>query len=147
VGISVGGGHCGRKQGTRAAQGRPAEHERHALPNDGRKITVETRNGGSQPPGGCAHTRPRRCRSTGCWHPRPPMARDGALSKWGVGSCSPAAWSAREIELQALHTVCRSFPKISSALNAKVCGGSTPFRPNPFSTPASQSNHPRNNKC
>jgi hypothetical protein len=45
-----------------------------------------------------------------------------------------AAWSAREIELQALatlaalaqilHTVCRSFPKISSALSAKVCGGS-----------------------
>ena len=26
--------------------------------NDGRKITVETRNGGSQPPGGCVHTRP-----------------------------------------------------------------------------------------
>jgi hypothetical protein len=26
--------------------------------------------------------------------------------------------------LQALHTVCRSFPKISSALSAKVCGGS-----------------------
>ena len=40
-----------------------------------------------------------------------------------------AAWSAREIELQALatlatlaqlHTVCRSFPKISSVLSTKV---------------------------
>src|SRR5499427_4924408 len=38
-----------------------------------------------------------------------------------------------QIELQALatssarpvlHTICRSFPKISSALSAKVCGGS-----------------------
>jgi hypothetical protein len=33
------------------------------------------------------------------------MARDGGLSKWRVGSRSPAAWSAREIELQALATL------------------------------------------
>jgi hypothetical protein len=33
------------------------------------------------------------------------MARDGGLSKWGVGSCSPAVWSARKIELQALATL------------------------------------------
>jgi hypothetical protein len=33
------------------------------------------------------------------------MARDGGLSKWGVGSRSPAAWSASEIELQALATL------------------------------------------
>jgi hypothetical protein len=55
------------------------------------------------------------------------MARDGGLSKWGVGSRSPAAWSAPEIELQALatlaalaqiSTVCRSFRKISSAREA-----------------------------
>ena len=69
------------------------------------------------------------------------MARDGAVAMLGVGSrarrdsiAAYAAWSAREIELQALatawsarpdlHTVCRSFPKISSALSAKVCGGS-----------------------
>jgi hypothetical protein len=32
------------------------------------------------------------------------IARDEGLSKWGVGSCSPAAWSAREIE-QALATL------------------------------------------
>ena len=68
------------------------------------------------------------------------MARDGGLGHVWVGAARPgmfaayAAWSAREIELQALatlaalaqilHTVCRSFPKISSALSAKVCGGS-----------------------
>ena len=33
------------------------------------------------------------------------MARDGGLSKLGVGSRSPAAWSARETELQALATL------------------------------------------
>jgi hypothetical protein len=33
------------------------------------------------------------------------MARDGGLSKLGVGSRSPPAWSAREIELQALATL------------------------------------------
>ena len=33
------------------------------------------------------------------------MARDGGLSKLGVGSRSPAAWSARQIELQALATL------------------------------------------
>ena len=33
------------------------------------------------------------------------MARDGGLSRLGVGSRSPAAWSAREIELQALATL------------------------------------------
>ena len=33
------------------------------------------------------------------------MARDGGLSKLGVGSRSPTAWSAREIELQALATL------------------------------------------
>jgi hypothetical protein len=83
------------------------------------------------------------------------MARDGGLSKLGVGSRSPTAWSAHEIELQALVALTPSaahflkshqllvqkfaadrnrqrsslsmaerFPKISSALSAKVCGGS-----------------------
>src|SRR5205814_4097160 len=33
------------------------------------------------------------------------MARDGSLSKWGVGSRSSAARSVREIELQALATL------------------------------------------
>jgi len=35
----------------------------------------------------------------------PIVARGGGLSMWGVGSRSPAAWSAREIELQALATL------------------------------------------
>jgi hypothetical protein len=102
------------------------------------------------------------------------MARDGGLGHVRAGGRAArayAAWSAREIELQALatlaalaqistpsaahflkshqllvqkfaadrdrqrssfkpfrmsdlHTVCRSFPKISSALSTKVCGGS-----------------------
>jgi len=104
-----------------------------------------------------------------------PMARDGGLGHvWEGVACPGAAWSAREIESQALatlaalaqistpsaahfikshqllvqkfaadrdrqrssfkpfrgsarpdlHTVCRSFHKISSALSTKVCGGS-----------------------
>ena len=65
------------------------------------------------------------------------MARDGGpwACRGGGRAARPgmfaayAAWSAREIELQVLatlaalaqdlHTVCRSFPKISSALSAK----------------------------
>jgi hypothetical protein len=58
-----------------------------------------------------------------------------------------AAWPAREIESQALtgagyacsarpdlDTVCRSFPKISSVLSAKVCGGSKKSRVLPETT-------------
>ena len=70
------------------------------------------------------------------------MPRDGRLSKLGGRVAQPCsvvrtrdrvagaryACSARP----DLHTVCRSFPKISSALSAKVCGGSRsakrPFR-------------------
>jgi hypothetical protein len=33
------------------------------------------------------------------------MAREGVCPSWGVGSRSPAAWSAREIESQALATL------------------------------------------
>jgi hypothetical protein len=73
------------------------------------------------------------------------MAREGALGMYGWGSRGPTrhvcsicsvvrtrdrvagagyACSARP----DLHTVCRSFPKISSALSAKVCGGSRPAK-------------------
>jgi hypothetical protein len=67
------------------------------------------------------------------WTPQlNPVPFDRARRGLGHVGGAPAAWSAREIELQALaklcsarpDTVCRSFPKISSALSAKVCGGS-----------------------
>ena len=58
-----------------------------------------------------------------------PMARDGGLGHvWEGVACPGAAWSAGAgyacSARPDLHTVCRSFHKISSALSAKVRGGS-----------------------
>src|SRR6516164_9634191 len=41
------------------------------------------------------------------------MARDGRLSKLGVGSRSPAAWSAREIEFAGAGYACSALAQIS----------------------------------
>jgi hypothetical protein len=75
------------------------------------------------------------------------MARDGGLGHVRVGAAGPGMFAAcgvvrtRDRVAGAgyacsarpdLHTVCRSFPKISSALSAKVCGGS---RSKPHSRP------------
>src|SRR5437870_3779146 len=46
------------------------------------------------------------------------MARDGGLSKLGVGSRSPTAWSAREIELQALATLAALTPSAAHFLKS-----------------------------
>jgi len=46
------------------------------------------------------------------------MARDGGLSKRGVGSRSSAAWSAREIELQALALLQHEIAALRAEFNA-----------------------------
>src|SRR6516165_7184640 len=64
------------------------------------------------------------------------MARDGRLSKLGVGSRSPAAWSAREIESAGAGYACSALAQISppSAAQCKSLrrieiGKKVPFEP------------------